>query len=148
VISYDPGDARLVSTVLFTDSLVFVVSPKHRYARRKSVSIVDIGQETFIAHNVVSPYREVVLREFQRHKVPLNMEIEMPTVETIRRLVEDNQGVAFLPRMCVEKDLEQKTLCEVRVKELQVERKIRLVCPARRALSHAARAFLDVVKAG
>jgi DNA-binding transcriptional LysR family regulator len=148
VISYDPGDARLVSTVLFTDSLVFVVSPKHRYARRKSVSIVDLGQETFIAHNVVSPYREVVLREFQRHKVPLNMEIEMPTVETIRRLVEDNQGVAFLPRMCVEKDLEQKTLCEVRVKELQVERKIRLVYPARRALSHAARAFLDVVKAG
>ena len=147
VISYDPGDARLVSTVLFTDSLVFVVSPKHRYARRKSVSIVDLGQETFIAHNVVSPYREV-LREFQRHKVPLNMEIEMPTVETIRRLVEDNQGVAFLPRMCVEKDLEQKTLCEVRVKELQVERKIRLVYPARRALSHAARAFLDVVKAG
>jgi DNA-binding transcriptional LysR family regulator len=148
VISYDPGDARLVSTVLFTDSLVFVVSPKHRYARRKSVSIVDLGQETFIAHNVVSPYRDVVLREFQRHKVPLNMEIEMPTVETIRRLVEDNQGVAFLPRMCVEKDLEQKTLCEVRVKELQVERKIRLVYPARRALSHAARAFLDVVKAG
>jgi DNA-binding transcriptional LysR family regulator len=62
--------------------------------------------------------------------------------------VEDNQGVAFLPRMCVEKDLAQKTLCEVRVKELQVERKIRLVYPARRALSHAARAFLDVVKAG
>jgi DNA-binding transcriptional LysR family regulator len=148
VISYDPGDARLVSSVLFTDSLVFVVSPRHRYARRKTVSIVDLGQETFIAHNVVSPYREVVLREFQRHKVPLNMEIEMPTVETIRRLVEDNQGVAFLPRMCVEKDLAQKTLCEVRVKELQVERKIRLVYPARRALSHAARAFLDVVKAG
>ena len=99
VISYDPGDARLVSTVLYTDSLVFVVSPKHSFARRRSVSITDLGRETFIAHNVVSPYREVVIREFQRHKVPLNMEVEMPTVETIRRLVEDNQGVAFLPRM-------------------------------------------------
>src|SRR5437867_9264819 len=146
VISYDPGDVRLVSTVLYTDSLVFVVSPKHRYARRKSVSIADLGSETFIAHNVVSPYRELVLREFQHHKVPLNMDIEMPTVETIRRLVEDNQGVAFLPRMCVEKDLEQKTLCEIKVKELQVERSIRLVYPSRRGLSHAARAFLEVVK--
>ena len=146
VISYDPGDARLVSTVLYTDSLVFVVSPKHPFAKRKSASITDLGGETFIAHNVVSPYRDVVLREFQRHKVPLNMEVEMPTVETIRRMVEDNQGVAFLPRMCVEKDLDQKTLCEVRVKEMQVERKIRLVYPSRRALSHAARAFLEVVK--
>lgn len=148
VISYDPGDARLVSTVLYTDSLVFVVSPRHLFARRRSISISDLGRETFIAHNVVSPYREVVIREFQRHKVPLNMEVEMPTVETIRRLVEDNQGVAFLPRMCVEKDLDQRTLCEVKVKEMQVERKIRLVYPSRRALSHAAQAFLEVVKTG
>ncbi|HVP46565.1 MAG TPA: LysR family transcriptional regulator [Bryobacteraceae bacterium] len=148
VISYEPGDARLVSTVLYTDSLVFVVSPRHPFAKRRSVAIADLGRETFIAHNVISPYREVVLREFQRHKVPLNMEVEMPTVETIRRLVEDNQGVAFLPRMCVEKDLDQKTLCEVKVKEMQVERKIRLVYPSRRALSHAARAFLEVVRAG
>jgi DNA-binding transcriptional LysR family regulator len=148
VISYDPGDARLVSSVLYTDSLVFIVSPRHPFARRKSVPIAELGSETFIAHNVVSPYREVVVREFQRHKVPLNMEVEMPTVETIRRMVADNQGVAFLPRMCVERDLEQKTLCEVKVKELQVERKIRLVYPSRRALSHAARAFLDVVQAG
>jgi DNA-binding transcriptional LysR family regulator len=148
VISYDPGDARLVSTVLYTDSLVFVVSPRHPFAKRKSVSITDLGRETFIAHNVVSPYRDVVLREFQRHKVPLNMEVEMPTVETIRRLVEDNQGVAFLPRMCVEKDLDQKSLREVKVKEMHVERKIRLVHPSRRALSHAARAFLEVVQAG
>ena len=146
VISYDPSDARLVSTALYTDSLVFVVSPKHPFAKRKGVSIADLGGETFIAHNVVSPYRDVVLREFQRHKVPLNMDVEMPTVETIRRMVEDNQGVAFLPRMCVEKDLDQRKLYEVRVKELHVERKIRLVYPSRRALSHAARAFLEVVK--
>ncbi|HKW97843.1 MAG TPA: LysR family transcriptional regulator [Bryobacteraceae bacterium] len=146
VISYDPGDARLISTVLYTDSLVFVVSPKHPFSRRKTLSISELGRETFIAHNVVSPYRETVLREFQRYKVPLNMEVEMPTVETIRRLVEDNQGVAFLPRMCVEKDLSEKRLYEVKVKELQVERKIRLVYPSRRALSHAARAFLDVLR--
>jgi DNA-binding transcriptional LysR family regulator len=148
VISYDPADERLVSTVLFSDSLVFVVSPKHRFAKRKTVSITELGMETFIAHNVVSPYREVVLREFQRQKVALNMDVEMPTVETIRRMVQDNQGVAFLPRMCVEPELEQKTLREVKVRELHVERKIRLVYPSRRALSHAAKAFLEVVKSG
>jgi hypothetical protein len=32
------------------------------------------------------------------------------------------------------------------VKEMHVERKIRLVYPTRRALSHAARAFLEIVK--
>jgi DNA-binding transcriptional LysR family regulator len=146
VVSYDPEDDRLVSKIIYTDSLVFVVSPRHRFADRESVSITELDMETFIAHNVVSPYREVVLREFQRHKVPLNMDVEMPTVETIRKLVQSNQGVAFMPRMCVGQELEQGTLRAVKVNELNVERKIRLVFPARRALSHAAKAFLEVIQ--
>ena len=145
VISYDPADARLQSQVIYTDSLTFVVSSKHRLAQRKTVSITELGEENFIAHNVISPYREVVVREFQKHQVPLRMDVEMPTVETIRKLVQDNLGVAFLPRMCVEEEIAQGRLCEVRVKEMHVERKIRLVYPKRRALSHAAQAFLKVV---
>ncbi len=146
VISYDSPDERLASTVIYTDALAFVVSPKHRLANRRSVSIGELGAETFIAHNVVSPYRNVVLREFQRHQVPLNMRVEMPTIETIRKLVQSDEGVAFLPRMCVEQEIEQRLLREVKVKELHVERQIRLVYPTRRALSHAARAFLDLVQ--
>jgi DNA-binding transcriptional LysR family regulator len=145
VISYEPSDERLTSTVIYTDALAFVVSPKHRLARRKTVPITDLAAETFIAHNVVSPYRDLVLRAFQQRRVPLNMPVEMPTIETIRRMVQNNEGVAFLPRMCVEQEIEQGLLREVKVNELSVERKIRLVYPTRRALSHAARAFLEVV---
>jgi DNA-binding transcriptional LysR family regulator len=145
VISYDPSDDRIKSKVIYTDSLAFIVSPKHRLAHRKSVPLTDLGGETFIAHNVLSPYRDVVLREFQSHKVPLRMEVEMPTIETIRKLVQNDVGVAFLPRMCVEQEIAQGLLCEVKVKEMHVERKIRLIYPTRRALSHAAKAFLEVV---
>lgn len=146
VISYDPEDDRLGSIVLYTDHLSFVVSPKHRFAAREEVSIAELGMETFVAHNVLSPYRAVVLREFQRYKVPLNMDVEMPTVETIRKMVQRNEGVAFLPRMCVEIELKQETLCEVKVTEFTgIERKIRLVYPSKRSLSHAAKAFLELV---
>lgn len=146
VISYDPEDERLQSIAIFTDHLSFVVSPEHRFADAGTVSIAELGMETFIAHNVISPYRNVVLRAFQRHKVPLNMDVEMPTVETIRLMVQRNEGVAFLPRMCVEQDISNGTLREVKVPELEVERNIRLVYPARRVLSHAARAFLELVR--
>lgn len=148
VISYDPGDDHLFSQVIYTDRLTLIVSPRHRFSGKEELSIGDLGMETFIAHNVLSPYRELVIREFQRHKIPLNMDVEMPTVETIRRLVQLNEGVAFLPRMCVEQEIAQGLLHEIRVTELNVERKIRLVYPARRALSHAAKAFLEVVKKG
>ncbi len=137
VISYDPADEHLLSLPIYTDRLTLIVSPEHRFANRPELSITELDMETFIAHNVISPYRDAVLREFQRHKVPLNMDVEMPTLETIRRLVQHNEGVAFLPRMCVEQEIKQDLLREIRVKELNVERKIRLVYPARRALSHA-----------
>ncbi len=146
VISYDPEDDRLQTLVIYTDHLAFVVSPEHRFAGRGEVSINELGMETFVAHYVLSPYRAVVLKEFQRHKVPLNMDVEMPTVETIRRMVQRNEGVAFLPHMTVEQDVEQGVLCEIKVPELQVAREIRLAYPAKRTLSHAARAFLELVR--
>ncbi len=146
VISYHPGDDRIQTRKIYSDSLVFVVSPKHRLASRKSISIADLGGETFVAHNVVSPYRELVIRVFREHKVPLRIDLEMPTIETIRKLVQGNLGVAFLPRMCVEQEIEQKLLHEVRVKEMHLNRNIFLVYPARRALSHAAQAFLELVR--
>ena len=145
VISYDPNDNRLASRIIYTDHLACVVSPRHRLARRRSVSITDLGMETFIGHIVVSPYKEVVVREFERLKVPLNRDLEMPTVEAIRKMVQRNEGVSFLPRMCVEEEILQGTLREIQVKGLMAERKIRLVHPAGRTLSHAARAFLALL---
>ncbi|MFQ5739779.1 MAG: LysR family transcriptional regulator [Acidobacteriota bacterium] len=144
-ISYHPGDQRLASSVIYVDHLSFVVSPRHRLAGRKEISIQELGEENFIAHNVASPYRRVVLQTFQQHRVLLHMEVEMPTVETIRRMVQQDEGVAFLPKMCVEPDLQQRTLCEIRVRELTMDRNIRLVYPSRRRLSYATRAFLDLL---
>jgi DNA-binding transcriptional LysR family regulator len=146
ILTYDPEDDRLVTVVIYTDHLSFIVSPKHRLAGRTEVSVTELGAETFIAHNVVSPYRALVLHAFQQLKVPLNMNVEMPTVEAIRKMVERDEGVAFLPRMCVEDEVKHGILREIKVTEMKVDRQIRLAYPARRALSHAAQAFVKLVE--
>lgn len=145
VISYQPRDDRIEAQVIYIDSLAFVVSPQHKLATRESVPISDLADETFIAHNVLSPYREFVLRAFRERGVRLNMDIEMPTIEMIRWMVERNQGVAFLPRMCVEHELAEKRLIAVRVPEIDIERKIYLLKPSRRPVSYATEAFLKLV---
>ncbi len=144
-VSYEPRDPDLAANEIYNDRLTFIVSPKHRFAGRSRVNITELGMETFIAHNVVSPYRQQVIDTFRRHKVPLNIGIEMPTIETIRKLVQLNLGVAFLPKMCVEQEIAAGVLREVSIEEMQMERKIRLVHAARRQLSYAAQAFLEVV---
>src|SRR3954453_16937797 len=84
VISYDPADERIQSKVIYTDSLAFIVSPKHRLAGKKTVSIEELGEETFIAHNVVSPYRDLVVKELEAPRVPLGMDGGGPTVGATR----------------------------------------------------------------
>ena len=146
VVSYKPGDRNLHSLVIYQDAVAFIVHPQHRFAGQKQISIRDLGGETIIAHNIASPYRQIVMDAFQKHQVPLHMDIEMPTVETIKKMVHSKMGVAFVPRMCVQAELAAAELAEVPVRELTVARKIRLVHPAHRHLSHATKAFLDLVK--
>jgi DNA-binding transcriptional LysR family regulator len=55
-------------------------------------------------------------------------------------------GVALVPQLTVEGDLESGKLVAVKVPELQMERKLRLVYRRGAALSHAAREFLRVVQ--
>jgi DNA-binding transcriptional LysR family regulator len=145
VIPYAPDDSRLESFVLCEDRMALVVSPRHPLAQQEVVSIHDLGGDSFIVHNVLSPYHDVVVAAFQRAKVPLNMDVEMPTVESIRTMVSENKGIAFLPHQCVAQAIEQGLLRELRVKELDLKREVRLVYPSCRVLSHAAKAFLYMV---
>src|SRR2546423_2144666 len=73
VISFTPHDESLRSVPAMSDELVLVVSPGHRLASRSSVSIKELADETFIAHNAPSPYRQKVIESFERHKTKLNI---------------------------------------------------------------------------
>jgi DNA-binding transcriptional LysR family regulator len=95
---------------------------------------------------VPSPYRDKVIEAFKRHKTPLHMDIELPTLQAIKRFVTMGNGVAFLPSISVETGLVRGELVRIAVKELQFHRKLRLVYRKAASLSHAARAFLKVAE--
>jgi len=146
VLSFRPENPLLQSVVVFRDELVFVVPSAHPLAKAKSVSIRQLGAESFVAHNVVSPYRMKVLEAFKKHKTPLNMDVEMPTIEAIKRFVAAGNGVALVPRVSVETELNRGELVAVTVQELKLERKLRVIYRKAGQLSHAGRAFLQVAE--
>jgi DNA-binding transcriptional LysR family regulator len=146
VLTYDPQEPRLCSTVVYLDELIFVVPPSHPLARVQQVSIRQLGAESFVAHIVSSPYREKVIQAFKRHKTPLHMDIELPTLQAIKRFVAMGNGVALLPEISVENELARGELVRIAVRELRLHRKLRLVYRKSASLSHAARAFLKVAE--
>jgi DNA-binding transcriptional LysR family regulator len=147
VLTYDPQEPQLHSVVVYLDELIFVVPPRHPLAGEQQVSIRQLGAESFVAHIVSSPYREKVIEAFKRHKTPLHMDIELPTLQAIKRFVAMGNGVALVPEISVENELARGDLVRIPVRELRLHRKLRLIYRKSASLSHAARAFLKVAEA-
>ena len=145
VISFHPSSPELQSIAVYSDRLTFIVHRAHPLAGQSRVKIQQLGAEVFIAHNVASPYRLKVIDAFRKSKTPLNMNVELPTIESIKKFVAMGNGVALLPRISVQEDLGPK-LVTVPVPELQFERKLRIIYRKRSKLSHAAKAFLKVAQ--
>ena len=146
VISYLPEERDLAAVEFHRDSLVLVVWPGHRLAKRKDVDIKDLGEETFVAHIVESPYRQRVIQMFARHRVPLQMDIEMPTLESIKMLVEMKKGVAIVPRMCVESEVARGGLRALRIRQMRVVRRLYLVYRRDRPLTAAAQELVEIIR--
>jgi DNA-binding transcriptional LysR family regulator len=146
IVSFRPGGDHFRSIAVFTDSVAFIVNPNHPLAKEKRVSIRDLGAQNFVAHNVVSPLRRRVIETFEKHKTPLNMGIELPSLEAIKRFVAMGNGVALVPALTVQQELARGELVRVPVPELSIERQLWLIHRRHSTLSHAGMAFLRVVK--
>lgn len=146
VISFKPNDNSLRSVSVMTDELLLIVSPKHPLAGRSSVSVVDLADETFIAHNAPSPYRQRVIETFAKYDTRLNISVELPSLEAIKRLVETGIGIALVPKLSAKVEIELGQLHGLSVREMKLERKLNIVYRKNSVLSHAAEEFLKTAR--
>ena len=146
IVSFRPNDPTVTAVPVLMDELALIVPPDHPLADKKIVSVRELGAESFIAHNVASPYRERVIRTFEKYKTPLNISLEMPTLEAIKRFVEQGMGVALVPRLTAQAEIARGQVAALTVREMKLERRLHLIYRKGATLSHAARAFLRVAR--
>ena len=127
VVSFKPSDKAIAVVPVVTDELALVVPPDRPLARKHVVSVRELVAESFIAHNVPSPYREPVVRTFEKYKTPLNSYMELPTLESIKRFVEQGMGVALVPRLTAHTEIARGQVVALTVKEMRLERRLNLV---------------------
>jgi len=146
VMTFLPQEAGLQAITLARDELVLLTHPSHPLASRKRVSLEEVGRQVVIAHNDPSPARERVLRLYERKHAAINIQISLPSLDGIKRAVELGVGVAVLPRRCALTEIERGDLVAVKVPGLSGKQVVRFVFRKAGDLSHAAAAFLQLVK--
>jgi DNA-binding transcriptional LysR family regulator len=145
VISFIPQEPSLNAVEFARDDLVLVVYPRHRLARSREVEITDLGEETFVAHIVESPYRWQVIQLFARHRTTLHRTVELPTIDSIKSFVQMEMGVAIVPRMCVRLEIDRGALVALNVPQLRISRRLYLIHRNDHQLPQAAQALLALL---
>ncbi len=142
IVTYRPPQPGLAVVPIASDDLVLLVAPSHPLAGRTQVTIRQLGGEVFLAHNVRSTNRERVVKAFERHRTPLQIVMELPTLDAINRLVAAGVGVALVPRRAAEAELARGEVAALAVSDLRLPRAVNLVYRSAVELSHAAAAFV------
>jgi len=146
VLTFQPPEKELQTLPLWTDELVLLVKPDDPLAKRKQITMEEMGRQTIIAHNDPSPARDRVLRLYEQRHAALNIRLSLPSLDSIKRAVEMGLGVALLPRRCALSEISRGQLAAVLVPELRSPRQVRFVFRKDAEVSHAAKAFLDTVR--
>lgn len=122
--------ADLTSILLTTDYLCLIVSPKHEFAKKKSVSLSDLKSERFILRSQKSGTRTLFenhLLSHGEHIDNFNIVVESDDITTIKELVASNVGISVLASSICKKEIASGKLVAVPITNLNMIRDISIV---------------------
>jgi DNA-binding transcriptional LysR family regulator len=98
---------------LHQDELILVTDPAHPFARRGSVPIQEVGEESLILFDQDSSYFNLILGVFREAGIAPRQQMHLDSIEGTKKMVEQGLGMALLPKISVERELQQGSLVAV-----------------------------------
>ncbi len=124
------------------DKLVVAVSPQHPLAKKSEVDVKELAQHKVIAFDQDIPTRKAVDQMFKDFKLQVSPVMEFDNIETVKRAVEINAGVALLPSATLQAEIKAGTIKEVKLKGIELIRPLGIIYRKGRVLTPAIRAFI------
>jgi DNA-binding transcriptional LysR family regulator len=141
-----PESADLVAVPFKDNPLVVIAAPTHRLAKLATISVQDLGRETFAVREPGSGTRAVIERHFAEAGVNFSAGCEFNTNEAIKQAVQAGLGLAVVSQQTIELELETRRLVVLPVEGFPVLRRWYVVHRRDKRLSAAATAFVDLLR--
>jgi DNA-binding transcriptional LysR family regulator len=138
--------AEVSAHAWLTDELLLIVSPDHRLRNKKTVRKQDLEGERFIVRESGSATRATIVTQLQQANFELETVIEMENPESIKKAVQSGLGIAFISKFAIATELKAKTLTAIRVRDLTINRELKIVHRKDKHLSRAALAFIEMAR--
>jgi DNA-binding transcriptional LysR family regulator len=145
LIAYPQKHKQLEILPFHDDILVLVVSPEHPLAKRDSINIEELAGQKFIGFEPDIPTRKATDQIFREANIETEPVMEFDNVETVKRAVEINAGVAILPQTTVLREETQGLLKVLQFNNNSYKRPLALIHRKGRVLTPAIKKLIDLL---
>ncbi|GAB1490200.1 LysR family transcriptional regulator [Opitutaceae bacterium] len=142
-----PIKQRQIEVVPFrNDHLVLIAPPAHALARRGTeVDLRELSGLKFIGFDPDIPTRKAVDQIFRDNKLEIEPVMEFDNIETVKRAVEIDHGIAIVPQATVLQEARQGTLAVLHFKGREFTRPLAILHRKGRVLTPAMKKFIDTL---
>ena len=146
LVAYPSRDSKLEIFPLRKDPLVLICHPQHPLAKNKSIKLKAITGQRFISFEPDIPTRKALDRILKEHSVQVQHVMEFDNIETVKRAVEIDAGVAIVPQGTIVQEVNKQTLAQVSLDDGEFYRPLAALYKKNKVLSPAMKQFLSVLK--
>jgi len=92
------------------------------YSSRKQIDIHELSEVPFVIHHLCSSADEIFHRLFRQYGIACRIVAELWSFENIKSFVQEDVGMAIVPRITVMQKLKQNALVEIQLTQLRMAR--------------------------
>ncbi len=148
LVAYPSKDSKLDIIALRKDPMVLICHPQHPLAKLKSVKLKALGGQKFVGFEPDIPTRKALDKAFREHGVEVRHVMEFDNIETVKRAVEIDAGIAVVPQTTITQEVTNQTLAAVPIDDGDLFRPLAAIYKKNKVLSPAMKQLLALLKQG
>ena len=146
VVSY-PRSTRTVHAEPWREEpMVLVCAPRHAFARRETIQLAALEGQAMVSFDPDLVIRHEIDRVLAARGVEPNVVMEFDNIETIKRAIEIDAGVALLPEPTVLREVAAGTLASVRIGDEELVRPLGIIHARGKPLAPTVRRFIELLR--
>ncbi|HTD86330.1 MAG TPA: LysR family transcriptional regulator [Candidatus Binatia bacterium] len=146
LVAYPVADEKLVTVPIRKEPLVLICHPQHPLAKQKAVKLKALEGQKFISFEPDIPTRKALDKLFKDQRVTVETTMEFDNVETVKRAVEIDSGIAIVPQETIRQEVANQSLAAVQLENGQLFRPLAVIHKKSRVLSPAIKQFVALLK--
>ena len=149
IVTLPANSDDLVIIPLCSRHDVLIAHPQHPLALRTSAPLEEIASYPIILLDQACASRRIIDEVCAQAQAPLQISMELRSIEVIKRFVRIDAGLSIVPAMAIREEVAAGVLASVDVSDFanRALYQMGIIYKKNRYLSHAAQSFLEVLRA-